>query len=189
MKRSALSLVILAVIVVAAAVLTRGAGFSTRRAPWWVEETAARNALRWAIPAAIRDQPNPVSPSTEALRAGMEHWADHCATCHENDGSGDNELGRNLYPPAPDMRGPRTQQLTDGELFYIIENGVPFTGMPAWGTGTEDGERQSWELVLFVRHLPSVTTEELQRMEKLNPMSPAKEQQEKDIDDFLSGKN
>jgi mono/diheme cytochrome c family protein len=119
----------------------------------------------------------------------MEHWADHCASCHANDGSGDTAIGKSLYPPAPDMRGPRSQGMTDGELFYVIERGIPFTGMPAWGTGTADGERQSWELVRFIRHLPDLTMEELERMEQLNPMSPAREQQEKDIEDFLSGRN
>jgi len=74
-------------------------------------------------------------------------------------------------------------------LFYVIERGIPFTGMPAWSTGTAEGERESWELVLFIRHLPNVTTEELEQMERLNPMSPAKAQQEKEIEDFLSGRN
>ncbi len=43
-------------------------------------------------------------------------------------------MGRNMYPPAPDMRLAETQQMTDGELFYIIQNGVRLTGMPAWGS-------------------------------------------------------
>jgi hypothetical protein len=53
--------------------------------------------------------------------------------CHANNGSGETEIGRNLYPKAPDMRQTKTQSLSDGELYYIIRNGVPMTGMPAWG--------------------------------------------------------
>lgn len=67
-------------------------------------------------------------------------------------------MGRSLFPPAPDMRRALTQELSDGALWYAIEQGVPFTGMPAWPNGIEEGARESWELVLFIRHLPEVTT-------------------------------
>src|SRR2546428_10175979 len=51
-----------------------------------------------------------------------------------------------LYPRAPDLRLRATQDLSDGELFYIIENGVRFTGMPAWGDGGERSEEHTSEL-------------------------------------------
>ena len=54
---------------------------------------------------------------------------------------------------APDMRQRETQSLTDGELFYIIQNGVRLTGMPGWGGGSSHDELDSWKLVRFVRHL------------------------------------
>jgi mono/diheme cytochrome c family protein len=118
----------------------------------------------------------------------MEHWADHCAACHADDGSGSTSVGKSLYPPAPDMRGSRTQGMTDGELFYVIERGVPFTGMPAWSTGTADGEQDSWRLVFFIRHLPQISTEELEQMEQMNPRSPGEEKRDREIRDFLSSK-
>lgn len=180
-------LLLFGVVAVGAAVLTRGMGFTARATPWQLEETAARAARRWATPAAVRRQVNPVAATNEAVRAGLEQWADHCAICHANDGSGDTSVGRSLYPPAPDMRGPRTQGMSDGELFYVIERGIPFTGMPAWGTGTPEGEQSSWEVVLFIRHLPRLSEQELKDMEALNPKSPADERRNKEIDDFLSG--
>ena len=67
------------------------------------------------------------------LVANQPLTADHCATCQANGGSGQTEIGQNLYPKAPDMRLPRTQNLRDGEIYYIINNGVRLTGMPAWG--------------------------------------------------------
>ena len=189
MVRRLVWLLLLFVLVAAGAVLLgRGTGFSARRGTWPFEESIMRGARRWATPPAIVRQVNPVAASADNLRAGREHWADHCATCHSNDGSGDTKLGRNLYPPAPDMRGGRTQQMSDGELFYVIERGIPFTGMPAWGTGTSDGEQDSWRLVQFIRHLPNVTEEELTGMEPLNPKSPADVARKHDIDEFLSGK-
>lgn len=173
--------------VVITAVVTRGVGFSSRATPWALEETTMRAARRWATPGEIRRQVNPVAATPEHLQAGLEHWADHCATCHGNDGSGETAIGRNLYPPSPDMRGPVTQGMSDGELFYVIERGIPLTGMPAWSTGTEDGERSSWELVLFIRHLPALSEEERREMEALNPKSPAETKRQAEIDDFLSG--
>lgn len=98
-------------------------------------------------------------------------------------------MGKSFYPPAPDMRERRTQSLTDGELFYIIERGVPFTGMPAWGNGTPEGEQDSWKLVRFIRHLIKISATELEEMEAMNPKSPRQMEMEKHIHDFLKGKN
>ena len=85
------------------------------------------------------------------------------------------------------MRLPRTQQLTDGELFYIIENGVRLTGMPGWSTGTPEGENASWQLVHFIRRLPSLTPEDLQDMERFNPQSREEFEEEQKIEEFLNG--
>jgi hypothetical protein len=71
-----------------------------------------------------------VANSNEVLADAKAHWADHCALCRGNDGSGQIAMGQRMYPPAPDMRKNRTQRLTDGELFYIIENGIRLTGIP-----------------------------------------------------------
>jgi mono/diheme cytochrome c family protein len=119
----------------------------------------------------IRGTANPVPATREGLAAALEHFADHCAICHDNNGSGDTEIGRSVFPPAPDLRAAPTQKLTDGELFYAIEQGIPWTAMPAWSNGTPEGERQSWELVRFIRHLPSLTEDEISRMEQFNPRS------------------
>src|ERR687895_177651 len=109
----------------------------------------ARAARRFAIPAADRARTNPVPATRDAVDAGRAHFADHCASCHANDGSGNTDLGRGMYPPPPDMRLDSTQRLTDGELFYIIEHGIRFTGMPGFGAGDSEHEAESWELVHF----------------------------------------
>jgi hypothetical protein len=81
------------------------------------------------------------------------------------------------------MRQAQTQDLTDGELFYIIENGVKLTGMPAWG-GEHGGGESSWKLVDFIRHLPKLTPDELKEMKRLNPKGP---DEQVDPDEFLKG--
>ena len=177
----------LAIAGIGATVLLRNArGFSARQQPGAVEAWFARAARSASIPAAARTRANPAPNTPSTLDEAMAHWADHCATCHANDGSGDTELGKRTYPPAPDMRLPATQQLTDGELFYIIENGIRLTAMPAWGGGPLD-ERESWKLVHFIRHLPQLTDAEKVEMQKLNPKTPQELQEELEDEKFLKG--
>jgi mono/diheme cytochrome c family protein len=161
-------------------------GLSTRTEPSRVEEVLARATRRLATPNAVRALANPVEPTQEVVEDALAHFADHCATCHANDGSGDTTIGRNLYPKAPDMRAAATQSLSDGELFSIIENGIRLTGMPAWGNGTPEGERASWALVHFIRRLPKLTPEEMDRMRALNPKTPAEFREEEEARRFLT---
>ena len=163
------------------------AGLSAREDPGRLEEFAARRVRTLAIARRARSLTNPVQYSGEVIAAGRAHFADHCAICHANDGSGDTEMGRGMYPRAPDMRLPATQNLSDGELFWIIENGIRFTGMPAWGTGTKEGGEASWHLVHFIRRLPRLTAEELEEMAALNPKSPEEWQQMQEEREFLEG--
>ena len=94
-----------------------------------------------------------------------------------------------MFPPAPDMKAPATQSLTEGELFYAIEQGIRFTGMPAWGTGTLAGEESSWHLVNFIRRLPKLTPEQLDEMAAMNPKPPAEIRQEIEAERFLQGED
>ena len=147
-------------------------GIGARREPSSLEMKVAPKLRSLAIPASAKQAANPVPANAEAIADGMAHFADHCAVCHGNDGRGDTEMGRGLYPKAPDMRLDTTQQLSDGDLFYIIEHGIRFTGMPGWRTGTTAGEESSWRLVHFIRHLPTLTPAELDAMKARNPRSP-----------------
>lgn len=93
-------------------------GISAKAEPGRVETVVARTMRGFAIPRAERNRKNPVPVSQEVIASGMSHWADHCAACHANDGSGDTEIGLGLYPKPPDMRLTATESLTDGELFF-----------------------------------------------------------------------
>lgn len=161
-------------------------GFSARDNPSAPETYLARTARHLAVPAALRNQRNPIPPSAEVLAEARAHFADHCATCHGNDGSGQTEIGRNLYPKAPDMRLPATQKLSDGDLYSIIHNGIRLTGMPAWGDAHGD-DKDSWKLVIFIRHLPQLTPEEKEEMERYNPRSEIERSEEQEEQEFLRG--
>lgn len=162
-------------------------GISAHEEPSRVEEMVARAMRRLATPQAMRTLRNPVQPTDAVVEQALEHYADHCAACHANDGSGDTGIGRGLYPRVPDMRGAETQSLSDGELFSIIEHGIRLTGMPAWGTGTPEGERDSWGLVHFIRRLPKLPSDDIERMEALNPKTPAQLKDEEETRRFLEG--
>jgi mono/diheme cytochrome c family protein len=165
----------------------QGRGVSARPEPSAIERRGALFMRSWMTPATYKGLKSPVSPTEENFIAGRDHFADHCTACHGNDGSGDTEMGRNLYPKAPDMRLARTQDLSDGELFYIIENGVKLTGMPAWGTGTPEGEKSTWQLVTFIRRMPKLTADDIEAMKPFNPTSRAQMDEEKKEQDFLNG--
>jgi mono/diheme cytochrome c family protein len=168
-------------------------GFSARERPTALERWMARRARTLAAPAGARERTNPVADSPEVLAEARAHWADHCATCHANNGSGDTEMGKRLYPPAPDMRQAETQQMTDGELFYIIQNGIRMTGMPAWGGSSPNAmshdEQDSWKLVRFIRHLTALSNQEEREMQGLNPKTPDDLKEEQEERDFLNGGN
>lgn len=157
-------------VVLAALVYVKSTGLRGQPEPGPFETRVARAIRAFAISSDLRARTNPLASSTDALGPGLEHFARYCAICHGNDGVGA-PIGRGLYPKPPDMRADATQRLTDGELFYIIENGVRFTGMPAFGTGTPDpaGDKQGWELVSVIRHLPEITASEIEHMKTLNP--------------------
>ncbi len=188
MKRGTTLLLILVTVAgliaaVAASILHNG--LSARATPTRLEESIARNLWHLSIPANAKSTPNPVAATPEALADARLHFADHCAVCHGNDGSGDALFGRGLYPKPPDLRQAATQDRSDGELFWIIENGVRFTGMPSFaghGMGND-----SWKLVLFIRHLPQLTAEERLEMSKNNPRSPADRAEDQQEDEFLNG--
>jgi mono/diheme cytochrome c family protein len=169
-------------------VLARAHGWSARQEPLGIERWIARRVWAGALPAAARNQANPAPKTPEVLAEARAHWADHCASCHANDGSGDAVMGARMYPPSPDMRKAATQNLSDGELFYIIQNGIRLTGMPPWGGSDHDAE-DSWKLVRFIRHLPDLTIEERKQMEKLNPKSPEELKEEEEEMKFLKGES
>lgn len=167
-------------------------GFSARAEPAAFEEFVAERLRRLAIPANDRGLKNPVPLNEQTLADGRAHFADHCAICHGNDGRGETEIGKGLYPKAPNMRDQETQELTDGEIFYIIKNGVRFTGMPAWGEAEGHGDDEdNWKLVHFIRHLPRLTPREIEEMERLNPKGHEEMEEASRADDekFLQGED
>jgi len=160
--------------------------FSTRSEASVAESYVATHVRGWSIPAKYKSMRNSMNCTDEVLGQSRTHWADHCATCHANNGSGESMFGKAMYPKPPDMRRPQTQNQSDGALYYTIKNGVRLTGMPAFGE-PGDADADSWKLVCFIRHLPQVSAEEERQMQKLNPKTPEDLEEERQEEQFLNG--
>lgn len=180
-------LILLVVVAIGVFALTRR-GFSARNEPSAMETMMATSMRGWSVPAQYKQMSNPVACSEEALSEARAHWADHCATCHANNGSGESMLGKGMYPKPPDMRQAATQQQSDGELYYTIKNGVRLTGMPAFGD-PGDQDKDSWKLVCLIRHLPKMSSDEERQMQKMNPKTPDEMEEEQQEEQFLNGGN
>jgi mono/diheme cytochrome c family protein len=117
------------------------------------EETNLANAAKdVAIPLEAGKKQNPLPETDEIVSQGQEVFLGSCAQCHGADGRGDSSLGHNMTPPAMDLTSSHVQHWSDAELFWIVQNGVRLTGMPAWQSSISDDD--TWKLAHFIHNLP-----------------------------------
>lgn len=144
-------------------------GFSAKEKPPALEAFLAKRVRRLATPSKSIRLKNPLLQGPNNIGAARDYFAVNCATCHGNNGDGKTLINSGLYPPAPDLRGKQTQNLTDGELFFIIRNGIRFTGMPAW----EGDDDDIWQLVLFIRQVSTLSPKDIVQMNEINHLGPS----------------
>lgn len=130
--------------------------------PGAFESFFARRALRISIPDSAKAARNPLAVTPEMLAGARDRFARDCAFCHANNGAGKTAASGGMYPPPPDLR--READLTDGEMFFVINNGVRYTGMPHW----KEPEDRIWRLVSFIRYLPRISAADLEAMDAIN---------------------
>jgi predicted CXXCH cytochrome family protein len=156
-KAVAIAFLSLIVAVAFGAAVITWRGFSATSAPSAFEVKVARFLRNFAIPGAESRKANPVANGPVALQQGRDAFLTRCAPCHGVDGRGTTPIGANEYPRVPDLHSGLTQDLTDGEIHYIIENGVQLTGMPAMHS---QSATESWKLVSYIRSLRTATPQE-----------------------------
>ncbi|MEP6994280.1 MAG: cytochrome c [Acidobacteriota bacterium] len=154
--------------VAGAVVLTGSFNTSANVPPGAIEKRLAGIALDKSVAKRAPKIANPVPSSPDALEEGMDHYKEMCVFCHGAPGVDASEAGEGLNPPAPDLTLTKIQNRSDGELFWILQNGIRMSGMPAFGPTHKDEE--IWKMVSFLRHLPKLTTEE-QNALKAQPAS------------------
>jgi mono/diheme cytochrome c family protein len=125
---------------------------SARTEPGPVETKIATWLLHRSVPADAKAGTNPLANDPAEIAAGSELFKQKCEVCHAYDGGGKTEIGSGEYPRPPALRSMDVASMLDGEIFYHIRNGIRNTGMPAW----QLPDRQIWQLVAFIRHLPDV---------------------------------
>jgi predicted CXXCH cytochrome family protein len=142
------------------AVVLKWRGFRATSTPSTFETVAARSVRDFAIPRGERRKKNPEAGDSLAIQQGREDFLARCASCHGVDARGRTPIGANEYPRVPDLHLAATQNLTDGEIHYIIENGIQFTGMPAMISPHRESAADSWKLVSYLRTFRPHTSEE-----------------------------
>ena len=96
---------------------------------------------------------NPLPADQENIHAGQQNFAAYCVVCHGLDGQNTGvPFADKMAPPVPPLNSPAIQAYSDGQLHWIIQNGIFPSGMPASKEIFRDEE--IWQLVLYVRHLP-----------------------------------
>ena len=118
-------------------------------------------------------QNNPLTPTPENLKAGQGDFEEHCATCHGLDGSGENRFEADFYPPVAKLTDD-AQDWSDGELYFIIANGIPMSGMP--GFGEHHDSKEIWGMILWVRHLAQMSPPEKAAIESRAHMTAEQHQ-------------
>ena len=138
-------------------------GFNARGVrPGGFEKFMVHYWMRGGMPSGVANTPDPLPVTPENIAAGRDFYVTHCAFCHGNNGAGKTEVAAGMYPRVPNLRD--EADLTDGQLFYIVREGIRYSGMPGWGPP----DNRDWQLVQFIRYLPKTTPQDLQQMDAVN---------------------
>ncbi len=126
-------------------------GCAADKQPSQQETNLANAAKDVSIPLEAGKMKNPLPETNEVISQGQEVFLGSCAQCHGADARGDTTVGRSMNPPAMDLTSPHVQHWSDAELFWIIQNGVRLTGMPAWKSSISDND--TWKLAHFIHNI------------------------------------
>lgn len=140
------------VFLLAAAMLLSGCSVS---APGSVE-TSLMTGLKRNLTVGGKKQRNPLAPTAENVAAGRRQFQNYCTSCHGETGRNEGVLfAEHVSPPVPRLDSPQVQAYTDGQLQWVIANGISPSGMPAWKSSLDEAEM--WKIVLYIRSLPPST--------------------------------
>ena len=149
---------VLALVVIAAAALFGTVSFLSQN--WGANQTPGaveRFFARWFLGRSQASQPelqNPLPRDEQNLAAGRTVYEKHCSFCHGMDGRGPGENGPQFYPPVPSLATPDAegrQPLTDSQMYYIVRQGVRYTGMPSFEKVLS--QEETWQAIEWVDQL------------------------------------
>ncbi len=116
-------------------------------------ESAAVNWTKRHLTVGGKGDKNPVPAIPENIADGKQIFTSYCMVCHGLDGQNTGvPFAETMSPPVPSLASPQVQAYSDGQLKWIIENGIYPSGMPpSKGVFSDD---DMWRMVLYIRHLP-----------------------------------
>jgi mono/diheme cytochrome c family protein len=116
-------------------------------------QTSVMKTVKQKVTIGGKDWKNPVAYSADVQKEGQAHFGHHCQICHGLDGQNTGvPFATKMSPPVADLKSNDVQGYSDGQLKWIVENGIEPSGMPAWKGILSDDEM--WKIVHFMRHLP-----------------------------------
>jgi mono/diheme cytochrome c family protein len=117
-------------------------------------ETATMTKVKHAITVRGKDVKNPLHDTKENVESGRIAFSHYCVACHGLDGQNTGvPFSDRMSPPVPLLNSSSVQSYTDGQLHWILENGISPSGMPASKGILTDSEL--WSIVVYIRHLPA----------------------------------
>lgn len=144
--------VLIAAAVIYAGLFNVGATDPHWAATYWVLETARVHSIKvhaaGLAPPAGYDAP-------KNIVSAVEHFSEHCATCHGAPGAKQSKLAEGMYPRPPSLKKV-ADRYTSGELFWILKHGIKMSGMPSMES---DGDAMLWATVAFLERLPQMSDE------------------------------
>jgi mono/diheme cytochrome c family protein len=144
-------LAVIAVVFVFALISFLRENWSASGAPGPLERFLARIALSHSRNSEA-DVKNPLQPTPENLEAGHAIYDKQCAFCHGEDGKGQGASGPQFYPPVPPLvPQSEREKMTEGQIQYVVTNGVRYTAMPSFAKQLTPDE--IWKVTLWVGKL------------------------------------
>jgi len=121
-------------------------------APGSLERSVAKQVKQRVTVGGSHDV-NPLQPTAANIKAGEQEFQNYCTSCHSPDGKNTGVMfADRMSPPVPLLDSAEVQDYKDGQLKWIIANGIYPSGMPAWKGNLDDD--QMWKIVTFIRSLP-----------------------------------
>lgn len=150
----AVGIVIVALILIGFAIIPARLQLSALPNPGATETFLANHVRDWLVRRAARRMTVSLARNdAAAITAGGGLFDMECAFCHGKDGRASAAVGQSMYPRAVNLAAPAVQSRSDRELFWIVKHGIRLTGMP--GFAAIDSDDQIWQVVYFLRTLPS----------------------------------
>lgn len=118
---------------------------------WLFDLSASAHEGHRHAPASAKKLKNPLTATEENIEAGRNLFNRNCASCHAEDGKAKTDVAAGMKVKPTDLTGHETHGITDGEIYWVITNGIKTSGMPGLNTKTKPNER--WQMALYVKHL------------------------------------